>query len=314
MYIDKKKKLQDQEPIILCHVACSGGSMIYRMLIANFGLVGISEVSHRVHHGEHLFIPTDPEYALLEGGEIFDTEFENIFFDRIQHCNEICQKNNKPLIIREHTHSNYFFDSPHSAIPNNPSWIAGQYKKRLDKKVKCIVSVRDPIDSWLGLFANFNDSTPKDFHEYCAKYERFIRSFFENYDKKNMLLIKYEDIVDDQVEQLKRIAKFIDASFNGKAVNDWSQIPSTGNSGRQSKSVQKRVRRPFGIQLVQAADTSESYSYLVERLGYEHLRDSVSIEVKLRAYYVSVRKTFASSLTPILVRMHNWVLNKSRIP
>lgn len=314
MYIDKREKLQDQEPIILCHVACSGGSMIYRMLIASFGLVGISEISHRVPQGKLVFIPTDPEYALLEGGEILESEFENIFFDRVQHSNEICQKNNKPLLIREHIHSNFFFDSPDSTIPNNPSWIADQYDKRLGKKIKCIVTVRDPIDSWLGLSANFYDSAPKDFQEYCAKYERFIRSFLKNYDQNFMLLIKYEDIIDDQVEQLECIAEFIGVSFNRKATNDWSHIPSTGNSGRQSNTVQKRTRRPFGIQLIQAAETSESYGYLVEQLGYKHLRDSVSIEVKIRAYCVSVRTTVTSVLTRILARMQNWALNKSRIP
>ena len=306
--------LQDREPIVLCHAACSGGSMIYRMIIANLDLVGVSEVSHRVLFREDPYFPTDPELALLSGGIIADAEFERIFLDRVRHSNEVCRKKKKTLLIREHTHSYFFIDSLGSSVPDNPSWIADQYLKRFDKRIKCIVTVRDPIDCWLSFFANFHGSTPNEFQEHCSKYEGFVRSLSSSYDKQNILLIRYEDIINDQVKQLKRIAEFIDVSFDGKAVRDWSHVSSTGNSGRQGHTVQKRTRRPFGIQLIRDAEKSSSYRYLTEELGYAHLCESISVLTKARAYYIDFRRIFASVSVRILEPIQNWALSRSRVP
>lgn len=306
--------MQDQEPIILCHVACSGGSMIYRMILANFNLVGISEISHRFPFKKEAFIPTDPEYALLNGGEITDEEFQRVFFDRVLRSAEICKQKKKILLIREHSQSYFFFNSTESSIPEHPSWIAGQYLQRLNKRIKCIVTVRDPVDSWLGLLANFPGAVSADFQEYCSKYEWFVKSLRNNYDSDSILLIRYEDIIDNEVKQLHRIAKFLGIPFDGNTVDDWSQIASTGNSGRQGSSLQKRARRPFGTGLIREASLSKSYQFLIQELGYANLGDSVSTKVKIRAKYIDIRKSFANFLARRLIRFQDWATRNSRVP
>ncbi|MFC1778434.1 sulfotransferase [Pseudomonadota bacterium] len=306
--------MQNQEPIILCHVACSGGSMIYRMLVSNFDLVGISEVSHCYPFEKDRFIPTDPEHALLKVGELSDKEFERVFFDRIQFSNSTCVKNNKSLLIREHTHSYFFLRPAGLPIPDSPSWIAEQYSKRLGQQIKCIVTVRDPIDSWLGLCANFPGNAPRNFQDYCSKYEKFIRSYFNNYDQQNMLLIRYEDFVENLEVQLQCIAKFVGQPFSGKVTENWSGISCTGLSGRQNDKIEKRVRRPFGNQLLRDAAISESYRYLTEELGYPYLGDSVSVKLKAQAYYVDIRRKLATVLARVLGRTQKWALSRSRVP
>ncbi len=306
--------MPNQEPVILCHAACTGGSMIYRIVVSSFDLVGISEVSHRFPFNEGALIPTDPERALLADSVIDEAEYERIFFDRILYSNEVCQKKEKLLMIREHTHSYFFSDSSNTPTLSLPSWIAQQYLERLDKQTKCIITARDPIDSWLGLCASFPELALKGFQNYCTAYSVFIKSALKNQCEQNVLLIKYEDLIENQLEQLQRISKFIDVPFSGKISNDWSCISSTGNSGRQGDKIRKRKRRPFGLKLIRDAESSESYRYLVENLGYSHLSDSISIRVRVSAFYIDLRTKFASVLTRVLRRILCWALSKSRVP
>lgn len=268
--------------------------MIYRMILATFGFAGISEISHCFPFEKGHFVPTDPEFALLVGGQIDEKEFGEIFFRRIQNANEICCKNNKQLLIREHTHSYYFFDSGKLSVPDHPSWIADQYAKRLEKSLKCIVTVRDPIDSWLSLSANFPHLSPTNFAAYCSHYKNFLGSITDNYDSQTMLLIKYEDVVEDQARELNKIAQFIGETFSGSLPEDWYCVASTGNSGRQSSIVQKRARRPFGTELIRGAEESEDYSYLVDYLEYPHLRQSVSTAILIRAFIVELKQKLLS--------------------
>ena len=61
-------------PVVLCHAACTGGSMIYRLLVSTFGFCGISEISHgrRTAFG---FSPVDPEAQLFSIGQIDHSGF-----------------------------------------------------------------------------------------------------------------------------------------------------------------------------------------------------------------------------------------------
>jgi hypothetical protein len=301
-------------PLVLCHPACSGGSMIYRLLVSHFQLIGVSEISHCFPFGKDKFIPSDPEHALMVNGELGESEFEDIFFDRILNSNNISQNRGKQLLIREHTHTYFFMEQPDKRVPVQPSWIVEQYEKRLDKTIKCIVTVRDPIDSWLSISANFPRVAPDNFHEYCRRYKGFIRSVFESKNQNTILLVKYEDIILNQHLELSRIAEFLEIPLDGSIEKDWTDVLSTGNSGRQSEKIEKRQRRPFGFRLIREARQSNCYRYIVEQLGYQHLCDGLPKRYWLRAAYTDSKRVFASIIKKLLSPVVRWSVDRSNVP
>jgi hypothetical protein len=284
------------------------------MIIANFDLVGISEIGHNHAFPKNAFIPTDPEYALLKTSVINRAQFDDVFWRRIEYCVKRCNQSGKSLLIREHTHSYFFHGSVNTALPKHPSWIADQYLKRKGEKLKCIVTLRDPVDSWLGLLANIPKMAPANFLEYCSRYKDFLASVIENDDRNSLLIVKHEDIVENWITWFERIADFIGMPFDANNPADWAQIPSTGNSGRQFQELTVLPRRPFGTQLIREAEKSDAYQYIIQKLGYRHLCEPLSFKVKLQAHSTDIKRRIALIQLKALSRIQNWANNHSRTP
>lgn len=284
------------EPIIICHPACSGGSLIYRLLVAQFSLAGVSEISHCFPNTATAFFPSDPERSLLASGLIDLAEFGEIVFKRIANCEAICREKGKRLLIREHTHSYFFDECVQQPTTGGPSWIADQFRIVSDRRIKCIVSVRDPIDCWLGLHANFPEIALTDFHQYCLRYKRFLDSLKNSDEAEDFLLVRYEDLIEFHDREFRRIAQFVNIPYSGRLVDSWTSVASSGNSGRQSQTLKKMPRRPFGIALLRAAGRSTAYEDLVKELDYPHIAESVSSAGKLRSCLLTMRRTTATFL------------------
>lgn len=267
---------QDQYPIVLCHAACTGGSLIYRLLILAFGFVGVSELSHAVRISSRDFLPLDPETQLYSQGFITIEEFSNIFFNRICRCNKLVVAAGKTLLIREHSHS-YFFNPMSINNIDNVSWINSKYHQIYGKSLQCLLSVRDPVDSWLGFRHSFPKEAPVDFDTYCARYLNFIDMAGKT---KNVFIFKYEDVIQDVEKIMVEISGKICCNLQSISIEQNSIVASSGNSGRQGTQLIHRPRRTFTINLVDAAKKSKNYEELCFRLGYDRLHESVNLKEK----------------------------------
>lgn len=264
-------------PILLCHAACTGGSLIYRLLVSYYGFVGLSEVSHAWLPKSKTYLPIDPEAQLYAQGIFSQEQFAKIFYKRICCCERIVGATGKILLIREHSHQYFFSRQKDHIVMDNVSWINNAYNKERGVSLQCLLSVRDPIDSWLALRNSFPNESPFDFDEYCEKYLFFL----DMAEKTNQVyLFKYEDLVSDAKVILNEIGKFIDRSPINADLEKNTDVESSGNSGRQSSSICSRPRRPFTIRLVRAAEASKNYKELCKRLEYPCLFDDVFLREK----------------------------------
>lgn len=260
------------QPVILCHAACTGGSLIYRLLLSAFDFIGVGEVGH-VHPPKLKdYLPLDPEAQLYGQGVISSQQFADIFFKRIRQCEKRVTSMGQVLLIREHSHQ-YFFNIQQKQIDlNSVSWINDAYYRESEEPLICLVSVRDPIDSWLGLRNSFPNEKPSEFDEYCKKYLKFLDMVERT---KSAYLFKYEELVRDPRGTLSKIGKVIGRSSFEVDLNVSANVTSSGNSGRKSSKIVARPRRPFTKRLVVAANTSENYAELCRRLGYQRLEETV---------------------------------------
>lgn len=258
--------------------------MIYRLMVSTFGFSGLAEIGHgrRTAFG---FSPVDPEAQMFSLGDIDHQEFGAILTARLVSANKFANQIDKLLLIREHTH-NYFFnpDGP-EIVPDGPSWVADQFENHVEfDSLPVVVSVRDPVDSWLGFRQNFNHLDPVCFDDYCRRYNQF----FDRVEQwkglgKPIHVFKYEDCVVAPEKTLRELAEFLNLEYTGLDLSKASTTASSGNSGRQSASLGLRKRRPFTMSLVNAASGSSDYASLCARLGYPLLHSSLTTSDRFSA-------------------------------
>lgn len=283
--------MKSKNPIILCHAACTGGSLIYRLIASSFGFIGISEVSHKYNFRSTSFLPFDPEAQLYLQGIIDADEFSDIFFKRVCRCNDIFFKMGKIMLIREHSHS-YFFNINKPNDIDSVSWIEGRYRKIYKESPWCLFSVRDPIDSWLGLRQSFPNIVIKDFNTYC---EMYMNLLCLSEKTENLFMFKYEEMVRYPENTLSEISKKINIPFSSIEIEKINSIQSSGNSGRCSSELYIRPRRPFTHHLLDAANNSPAYKELCKHIGYVPLQEQIKfkerilmVSYKLNNFYLRI--------------------------
>ncbi len=280
--------MPENTPVILCHAACTGGSMIYRLMVSTFGFSGLAEIGHgrRTTFG---FSPLDPEAQMFSLGQIDHQEFGSILAGRLINANKLANQNGKRLLVREHTHSYFFNPDVPEVIPKGPSWIADRFEQEIGDKPHVVVTVRDPVDSWLGLRRHFNHLKPDRFEDYCQIYNQFFDRV-EDWQKLGnpVHVFKYEDCVVDPETTMSELARFLKLEYTGLDVSAAFNTASSGNSGRQSASLSLRKRRPFTMKLVNATRDNAEYNKLCSRLGYEPFHSSLTAAGRRSAMFYSM--------------------------
>lgn len=292
-------------PIVLCHPACSGGSWIYTVLCTHFDLIGLSEKSHAFNYPKDVFLPTDPEYSLKLAQIISSEVFGDIFIDRIRNCMRICNSYDKTLLIREHTHS-YFFQNDEIAI-SHPSWIALRLHEKYQIPARCILTFRDPIDSWLGLQRSFPELAGGTFEQYCRNYLVFLQNAKASEIAGTALIVKYEEFVENPEKALERVANYLSMTLTEGRSQASFEVVSSGNSGRQSDVIKIRKRRQFDYRLYNQAKKSESYKQIIEILMYLDIQHSSTSWQKVMSPLYQAQRVLATIALRLTRRLHRWV-------
>ena len=250
-----------QKPIIrsIHHLACTGGTLISKCVASMADVALISEVNP-MNRSDSEFTPTNP-LLLLERSHREFTKGEkiDIFREQIRHAYKLCQKDDIDLILRDHSHTDFHTGSAES------DYCAIKDCLRLDYDLISIVTIRHPLDSYLGVIAQGWEKqfSPSNLNEYSRRYLAFIAKY------SSIEMIRYEDLCEDPPGTMKKICQILKISYNEDFLNTFGSHKLSGDSGRNGlKVIERRPRRPIPKELASQLEKSKYYFKLLERLGY----------------------------------------------
>ena len=254
---------------VLHHWACSGGTLISKCIAAHQDTLLLSEIhpysyirlmlpeipaEHYCHYGnilQQLSLPqngADPLLCLA----YFNGSIAGIYGE--------CIKLNKNLVLRSHSHIDFFVGAITPKLPVISSQLRRSYE------LLELISVRHPLDSWLSLKAAGWD---KHFrfsciNEYCKRCLVMLEACY------GMPLIYYEHFCLNPTESLHEICEVLNLPYDPASLNMIGEISMTGSSGRTSNKISPRERREIPKDIETALLNSPSYITLCERLKYDH--------------------------------------------
>ena len=245
------------------HLAATGGSVICKAINSMNNTLVVSETHPNVL--QYKFNPFDPTQILLHQPKLKNNlELrKSIYVNRIKDCYSIAEQINCNLVLRDHAHSDYMQTKNIESIKNKCSLLEALPKYF---EVRSILSIRDPIESfissqlkgWINNITNFDD--------YCRRYELMVETYFARGAK----IVRYEDFCKNPNDTLRTICNFFDISFNENFEEIFYEIPMTGNSGRGKTLDHIRTLEPkvVGVKLKDEALSSNSYIRLSNRFNY----------------------------------------------
>lgn len=246
----------------LHHVACSGGTLISRCLAALPDVVVLSELNPTNRYGP-AFNPSHPLalYA-LQADPLPPEVVQAEFIGQIAQVLDLCGARGSDLVIREHSHSDFFLGAAVAPIQPVRHWLAPRHP------LLSAVTLRHPLDSWLGLkAAGWHDQLePATLRSYCTRYQAFL----EAYDDLDWF--HYEDFCRDPERVFAEICDVLGLPCDTSALERFASVKLSGDSGRSSDRIELRPRRPLPDDVrSELADptTARELRQLCRRMGYE---------------------------------------------
>lgn len=245
----------------LHHMACSGGTMIAGVIAGQTNVRLLSELNPFSTQTDlkHLFRPSDVSFQARHGVRpVTQRTVHRLFVAEIDVLLQDAHENGFYLVLRDHSHSAYCLGIGPQDGPPLVEILRDAFPTRP------LVTVRHPLDCYLGLLANgWLHFEPRSLGEYCKRVALFLD------DHSHAPLQRYEDMFADPEAWFEQACGFLELNFGADVlVPDHRKISVSGGSGRQSSAIAARPRRPVPAYLrAQASDTD--YCALCDRLGYD---------------------------------------------
>ena len=248
------------------HFACSGGTVISKCIQAMQSTVVISEI-HPLHV-RYAFNPFDPVQLFVSQTQLATNSKlkMDIFKSRIKQCAEISQYTNTSLVLRDHTHSDYFLVKTCDEIKTKSSLldaISSTYN------VRSLVTIRNPLESYLSLKGNKWDLNVPSFSDYCDRLHMMIK----HYKTLDIHIKRYEDFCSTPSKFLKHTCEILELEFNPKFQEIFYKIPMTGDSGRGKQSalntIQQLPAKKIPEELLLEASVSKSFLKISDEYDYK---------------------------------------------
>ena len=247
------------------HFACTGGTVICKELAALPNTVMLSEMdplSMRMlpTDGPLLFTPRDLISALRGNiRPISDEIIVSVFLAGLAEAKTRLERLGYQLLLRDHPHSQFCSEGiDHTARPTPREMLEARFDLR------SVVTIRHPLDSFLGLQANgWRHFQPFTLDEYARRYLAFLHRH------AGLPVVLYEDFTTDPDAILQRLCGLLELEFSPLAKDLIGLIRMSGDSGRKAESISTRQRRDIPPEVGRQRDTSADYATLCQRLGYE---------------------------------------------
>lgn len=250
------------EPIrIIHHFACTGGTLISKCLAVMPNTVLLSEVDpfSKMTASKSNFAPTDLIRLIRAVDPVSAGEVEGaIFLAGLRVAHQFYSRRGSRIVLREHTHSRYCMgDGVREGL--TMSELVAQALPILS-----VITVRHPLDSFLSLLNNGWETyfTPSTIGEYARRYHAFLDAY------PDVSIYRYEDFVKGPEEAVRQLCSELRLTFNAMALESFSAVKLTGDSGRSSGKIALRERRAVPSDLSEELTHSNDYQQLCARLGY----------------------------------------------
>ncbi len=257
---------QKERPVVhtIHHMACTGGTLITKCLATQKNIFALSEVDPNSRlqqinaRANKSFSPSDIISLLHETeGETDLGLVKDIFLSDVWLIAKFLKKDDRKLLLRDHPHSAYHTGD---FIRNTPTLRQILLEKF---SVRSIVTVRNPVDSYLSLVANkWLHFRPSTFEEYCGRYLKFLD------DYAGVEMYKYEDFVADPASIMEKICENLGLEYSLDFISEFPKYNFSGDSGRKGDVIEARTRREYDKSFEKEVNESGSFKYLATRLGY----------------------------------------------
>ncbi|MEN0653295.1 MULTISPECIES: sulfotransferase [Hyphobacterium] len=261
---ERSRKPEPARPLLrmINHMACTGGTLIARGLNAQPNTLVLSEVdplsSIQLTTMRSRFAPTDP--ILLARVGLFPVSDEvavEMFQASVDVLLTRLDRQGRGLVLRGHAHSQFCTEQDWAARPT----LFEMFSRKTS--IASVVTVRDPLDSWLSLIENdWRHFDPFSIDEYARRYHAFLDRHAE------LPCFKYENFVNDPDAEMRRMCEALELRYN----SDWRSLISayrlSGDSGRRGDTIAPRPRREVPDALLEQAGTSSRFVELCDRLEY----------------------------------------------
>jgi hypothetical protein len=249
------------EPVrTIHHLSCTGGTLIAKCIAALPNTLLLNEVdplsSMPFDNGKSRFTPTDM-VALLRQGDTRPSQeaIIKMFVQQIAFLRKDNASIGRALVVRDHSHSQFLVDDIVSDRPTVRAMLLETMP------VRSIVTVRNPIDSYLSMQKHGWDKhfSPPTFEEYCRRHLIFLDKY------KKIDIYRYEDFVAEPEKVMKKMCGALDLNYSEKFTRLFGAFQFSGDSGRSGDVIEARARR----EVEEPFDGGGIYLKLASVLGYK---------------------------------------------
>ncbi|MCH8533310.1 MAG: sulfotransferase [Alkalimonas sp.] len=257
-------QVKEEKPTIrvIHHFACSGGTLISKCIAAQPNVFILSELHPTTRHGtdwrQAVYTPRDIITQAIYGG-IPQAEklAEELFIQDILKTEKHVREMGGYLVIRAHSHADYCMNLPIPKIDTVTRLLEPSFN------VKQLVTVRNPIDSFLSLRQNkWVHFKPDAFDEYCRRLVAFLDAFASD------RILKYEDFVSDPEGTLKLCMEILDLPSVNNAFDYIDIFKVSGDSGRSGAEIKSRPRKTIDKEYSEEINSSLQFKKISKRFGY----------------------------------------------
>lgn len=244
------------------HLACTGGTLISKVVASLPGVTLLSEVNpgNRNSAGFH---PSDPLLLLEQSTQpLPQEEIRAAFLAAIAQAVRICTAADRELVLRDHAHSDFCRGQEPLRSGLLLSWLQPHYRFR------SLLTLRHPLDSWLSLVhAGWHTQfEPATLAEYCRRQQALLDA------TEGMPSLTYEAFCADPLAELEWLCDALLLPFDAGALERFGAVPLCGDSGRRRLdqiTLPPRRESPEWVQVeLTDSGTQRALAELCERLGY----------------------------------------------
>ncbi|QNI99004.1 hypothetical protein SynA1562_00138 [Synechococcus sp. A15-62] len=259
--ISQRLSATHKKPVIrsIHHLACTGGTLISKCLASMCNVALVGEINPFNETGTKYEL-TNPLLLLRNNyRKLTEEEIMEAFKEQIANVYRICKNDDVDLILRDHSHTDFFIGDKISKICPIKDGLGDDYE------LISVVTIRHPLDSYLSMLFNGWEKQfyPNDINEYSKRYMCFLDKY------SDLPLIRYEDFCANPVSTMQSICEILELQFNEDFLQEFGDHKLSGDSGRSgTKSIEQRSRRKMPQGLEESLQKSEYYFKLIEKLGY----------------------------------------------
>jgi len=248
------------------HMASSGGTILSRLLMVSYEVVVANEV-HPFNLGGR-FNPAFPIGAVQGQVSFSVNELATLWGSQLRIISRIARRKSKDskLVLRIHSHSDYFLDCPHSRL------ALGQPSK------ESVVTVRNPLTNYYSAVGRgFIDVS---FKTWLSRFQEFLD------DYSDLEVFRFEDLMLKPKEEMPKLAEKL--SLKERTLpRDVSNLPEISGDNREQHPItgtdfetkekdnlEKILSDKFRCKEIRA--NLEFLNCIQERLGYSLTATSLS--------------------------------------